>query len=115
VRRDFKDVLIIAYKDGKPIEIKKARLEEGKTPVSAVSTPAGNKVVYQVILGETLPNNLHRAVQQATSREIARTVAGGKTRYIVGPYNSREEAERVVDTLQQSGFNTVNLETVDRR
>jgi len=110
IKRDFKDAILTAYKNSKPVDLKTARAEEGKT----AGMPVNKNAAYQIMLGETLPDNLHKAVQKATSKEVARTVVNGKTQYMVGPYNTKEEADKVVALLQQSGFNTVNLVTVER-
>jgi len=115
IKREFKDAMMVAYKDSKPIEVRLARVEEGKRPAATSSTPVNRNVAYQIILGETLPDNLHRTVQRATSKEIARTIVNGKTQYVAGPYNSKEEADKVVAILQQSGFTSVSLDTIERR
>ena len=139
VRRDFNDMMIVAYKNSKRTEIRLARAEEGKRPASATgsaarpsgttstagatrttntttrSTSSSSGIAYQVVLGNALPENLRKAVQQATSREIARSVTGGTTRYIVGPFNSKSEADGVIKALQQSGFTSVSLEAIQKR
>ncbi len=114
MKRDFKNPVIAAYKDSKPIEVKQARLEEGKKPATA-TTATNKNVAYQVLLGETLPENLFKAVQQATSKELARTSTNGKTLYVVGPYASKDEADKVVQVLQQSGFKSVSIEAVEKK
>ena len=113
IKRDFKDAMLVPLKDCKPITLSLARSEEGKKPVTG-STTVNKQAVYQIMLGGSLPDNLHKAVRQATSKEIARTVVDGKTQYIVGPYASKDEAEKVAAVLQQSGFSAVSLETVEK-
>ena len=114
IKREFRDAMLVALKDNKPVELRLARIEEGKKP-AGTSTPVNKNEAYQVVLGETLPDNLLKTVQRVTSKDLARTVVSGKTQYIVGPFNSKEEADKVVRVLQQSGFNTVSLETVERK
>ncbi|MDR0295211.1 MAG: hypothetical protein LBH91_03335 [Prevotellaceae bacterium] len=115
IKREFNDAMLVAYKDNKPIEVRIARIEEGKKPAGTTITPVNKNVAYQIVLGETLPNNLHKILQQATSKEIARIVVEGKTQYVAGPYSSKDEADKVVAVLQQSGFTDVSLNTIERK
>ncbi len=118
-RRDFKNPVLTAYKDGNPIDLKQARLEEGRRPsASKHTTEIVNKdAAYQVLLGEytIIPPALLKAVQQATTKDISRINLNGKTIYAVGPYTSREEADKVMQVLQHSGFNEVSVEGVERK
>ncbi len=117
LKRDFKNPILTAYKNGKTIEIKQARLEEGRKPAAPASKPADKNTAYQVVLGEygTLPPTLLKTVQQATSKDMARSTVNGKTVYVVGPYTSKDEADKVVEILQQSGFAEVRIETVVKK
>lgn len=112
IKRAFNDAMLVALKNSKPIEIRLARVEEGKKPAGVA---VNKNEAYQIVLGQTLPDNLLKTVQKATSKEIARIVVNGKTQYVVGPYNNKDEADKVVKVLQQSGFNAVRLETVERK
>ncbi len=117
-RRNFKNPLLIAYKDSKIIDLKQARMEEKHQPASKPATASANKdMAYQVVLGEytVLPPALLKTVQQATSKDITRATVNGKTVYTVGPYQVQSEANKVVQVLQQSGFSEVKTEAVGKK
>ncbi|MDR3236864.1 MAG: hypothetical protein LBT48_09130 [Prevotellaceae bacterium] len=114
VRRSFSDALIVAFKNGKTIPVKQARLEEGKTPAQ----PAKADVAYQIVLGDYpagLPKNLLKTVQQATNKDIVRTTHNGKTGYAVGAYAHKSEADKVLDILHRNGFDKTRIEAVEKK
>jgi hypothetical protein len=117
VKRHFKDAMIVAFADGKSIDVKKARIAEGKTP-DKKQEPAssGQQTVYQIVLGDYpsgLPQNLLKTVQQATDKDIVRATLNGKTEYVAGPYARKSEADQVLEVLHRSGFNHIRVETIN--
>jgi hypothetical protein len=113
VKRQFKNAVIVAFKDGKSITVKQARIDETKNPVKK-QEPAPTQI-YQIVLGDYpsgLPQNLLKTVQQATDKDIARAILNGKTEYVVGPYARKSDAEQVLGILHRSGFNQTHVETI---
>jgi hypothetical protein len=113
VKRHFKDALIVAFKDGKSIDVKQARIAEGKNPVKPQKPVPNQQAVYQIVLGDYpsgLPKNLLKTVQQATDKDIARAILSGKTEYVVGPYARKNDAEQVLDILHRNGFDQTRVE-----
>jgi hypothetical protein len=112
VKRHFKDAMIVAFKDGKKIDVKKARMAEGKHQDKKQAPATSAQAVYQIVLGNYpsgLPQNLLKTVQQATDKDIARATLDGKTEYVAGPYTQKSEADQVLETLHRSGFSDTYL------
>jgi hypothetical protein len=108
VKRKFKDAMVVAFNNGRSIDVKQARIAEGKTPAKKPEPATPNRqAVYQVVLGDYpagLPQNLLKTVQQATGKDIARAAVNGKTEYVVGPYAHEGDAGQVLETLHRNGF-----------
>ncbi|MDR3180861.1 MAG: hypothetical protein LBT61_02910 [Prevotellaceae bacterium] len=118
VKRQFKDAMIAAFKDGKSVTVKQARIDEGKNPVKKQETASTQEAAYQIVLGDYpsgLPQNLLKTVQQATGKDIVRAVLNGKTEYVVGPYARKNDAEQVLETLHRSGFTHTYVEVIEKK
>jgi hypothetical protein len=118
VKRHFKDAMIVAFKDGKSIDVKKARIAEGKNPVKKQEPAREPQAIYQIVLGDYpsgLPQNLRKTLQQATDKDIARATLNGKTEYVAGPYTRKGDAGRVLDILHRSGFTQARVEAVEKK
>jgi cell division protein FtsN len=112
VKRRFGDALIVAFKDGKSIDVKQARIAEGKNQATSREPAPEPEAAYRIALGEYpagLPKSLLKTVQQATDKDIVRAVVNGKTEYVVGPYARKSDADRVLDILHRNGFTKVQL------
>jgi hypothetical protein len=117
VKRQFKDAMIVAFKDGKSIDVKQARIVERKNPVKTQEPAPSQETIYQIVLGEYpsgLPQSLLKTVQQATSKDIARAILNGKTEYVVGPYARKSEADQVLEILHRNGFNHTHVEAIEK-
>jgi hypothetical protein len=117
VKRHFKDALIVAFKDGKSIDVKQARIAEGKNPVKPKEPAPDQQAVYQIALGDYpsgLPKNLLKIVQQATDKDIVRAILSGKTEYVVGPYARKSDAEQVLNILHRNGFDQARVEAINK-
>jgi hypothetical protein len=102
----------VAFKDGKSIDVKQARIIEGKNQAKPQESAPDQQTVYQIALGDYpsgLPKNLLKTVQQATDKDIARAVVNGKTESVVGPYARKSDADQVLDILHRNGFTKVQL------
>jgi hypothetical protein len=118
VKRYFKDAMIVAFKDGQSIDVKKARIAEGKNPDKTQEPASSRQAVYQIVLGDYpsgLPQNLLKTVQQATDKDIARATLNGKTEYVAGPYARKSEADQVLEILHRSGFNHTRVEIIEKK
>lgn len=133
-KQGFRDAIIIALIDGKKTPMKTAReYESRRQPASpplssstlqpepaslppAVTAPAkqkeaasagANRAVYNVVLGEypdKLPPELLQAVQQHTAKDIIKNSSKGKTVYMVGPFATSADAEKLQAQLKTKGF-----------
>lgn len=129
-KQGFRDAFIIALIDGKKSSVKIAREYEEKhkpqpqlpsqSPPQpqqpAATEPAKkketapvseNRAVYNVVLGEypgKLPQELQKAVQQHTNKDIIKNSSKEKTIYIVGPFAAFADAEKLQAQLKTNGF-----------
>jgi hypothetical protein len=131
-KQGFRDAIIVALIDGKKTPMKTALEYEAKhkekpqpqpampspppstTQPETVAAPAKekeaastNKTVYHVVLGEfpeKLPQALLKAVQQHTNKDIIKSSAKGNAVYIVGPFATLADAEKLQAQLKSSGF-----------
>ncbi|MDR0581568.1 MAG: SPOR domain-containing protein [Prevotellaceae bacterium] len=81
-----------------------AAVTAATTVTAAAATTA---TVYHVILGEypeKLPQELQQAVQQHTAKDIIKNSSKGKTIYIVGPFATSADAEKLQAQLKTKGF-----------
>lgn len=103
----FPSAIITAYNKGKSIPIKNARLLEQKEKESAV---------YQIIIEgfETLPADYVKSIRENTEKDIAKTVESGATKYVVGPFTSKTEADTLKAALDKAGLEGVTLEKIEK-
>lgn len=107
----FPKAYIIAYLNGKSISVKSAKLEEKKI---ASSTP---ETRYQVVLsgyGESLPEHVITAIREASDKDIAKSIDGGHTLFLVGPYTTRDEAQRLKTLLEGIGMDTITIQQIKK-
>ena len=104
----FRGAHALAYKDGKSINVKEARLLEEKISES---------VTFQVkITGhpDGLPQKLLDAAREATNKDIARRIVSGKALFYIGPFGTKAEAEKVLTSLTEAGALGAALEEIKR-
>lgn len=103
----FPSAIITAYNKGKSIPIKNARLLEQKEKESAV---------YQIIIEgfETLPADYVKSIRDNTEKDIAKTVENGATKYVVGPFTSKTEADTLKAALDKAGLTGIILEKIEK-
>lgn len=103
-RVGFRSAIIVAFLDGKPITVQKARALE-KTIHE----------LFQVRIfpadGAALNDTEMATVKVVTEADMARTTEGGVISFILGPYDSRAEADAVISALKISGITNVRIES----
>jgi hypothetical protein len=101
--------MIVAFKNGKSINVKNARLEEGKIE---------EQMTYHVKISgypEELPASVLSAIRALTDKDVARRLSSaGNSEYFIGPFNSKEEAENLEKTLNTTGTQGVSVEQISK-
>lgn len=107
--KGFRSAMIVAYKNGKSINVKNARLEEDKIR---------EQTSYHVKISgypEDLPASVLSAIRAITDKDVARRLsAAGKSEYFIGPFNTKEEAESLERTLNTTGTQGVSVEQIGK-
>ena len=107
--KGFRSAMIVAYKNGKSINVKNARLEEDKI---------ADQMTYHVKISgypEELPASVLSAIRALTDKDVARRLsAAGNSEYFIGPFNTKEEAESVEKTLNTTGTQGVSVEQIGK-
>lgn len=103
-RVGFRSAIIVAFLDGKPITVQKARALE-KTVHE----------LFQVRIfpadGASLNEAEKTAIKAVTSADMARTTEGGMISFILGPYEDSSEADEVISALKTAGITNIRLES----
>ncbi|MCI1784875.1 MAG: hypothetical protein LKI59_01845 [Bacteroidales bacterium] len=107
-RLGFRSAFIVAFLDGKPIPVSRARASESK---------AKNDVMLKIYPddGQNLPDLAVAAIHQLTDRDIIKTVENGSVVYEVGPFEDEDEVRPVVTSLKATGVNNVSVVKVEQR
>ena len=103
-RLGFKNSVIVSFLDGKPVNVTKARtLEKSIHELFQIRIfpPNGNSLNEQEIT----------AIKAITDSDFARTLEDGIVSYIIGPFDSREEASSVSSSLKASGITNLRIES----
>lgn len=107
--KGFRTAMVVAYKNGKSINVKNARLEEDKI--------AEHTNYHVKISGypDELPASVIATIRATTDRDIARRLSSaGKSEYFIGPFSTKEEAEAVERVLNTVGTNGVSVEEITK-
>ncbi len=104
-KRGFPSALIAAFKDGKEILVRNARVIEQQLAESAA---------YRVIIEgyDTLPQDVMAVIRATTEKDIARAAEGGSIKYIVGPFGNEEQARLLVTALRAVSDKNIEYEQV---
>ncbi len=104
-KRGFPSALIAAFKDGKEILVKNARVIEKQLAES---------VTYRVTIAgySTLPQELLAVIRATTEKDIAKATDGGVVKYVVGPFGKEEEARLLVAALKAISDKNIEIEQV---
>ena len=103
-RRGFKNAIIVAFKDGKIINVSNARALESRI-----------KTLYKVRIypadGQTLPEIAKSAINQMEGNcDIVRTMDGGAVVFEVSPIDGQERAEALEAALKAAGVTNCSVE-----
>ena len=103
-RAGFRDAIIVAFLDGSPVTVTKARtLEKSMRELFIVRIfPAD---------GNSLNDKELAIVKVATEADMSRSLEDGVVSYIIGPVDGRDEAERIAATLKISGIGNLRVES----
>jgi hypothetical protein len=103
-RKSFKNAFIVAFLDGKSVTVARAREIE--------------KTIHEMFLIRIYPSdgaNLSAAARSAVSAvsdlDLVRVSDSGTVSYILGNFDSKEEAESTAKTLRSAGLANVNVES----
>ena len=105
-RLGFSSAIIRAYNDGEFINTASARALEKKI---------ASNVLYQVVIdgySDALPQEMLTVVRSNTNKDIAKVSDSGATRFVIGPFGSKDEAETLVAALKVVSDKTITVETV---
>ena len=107
--RGFRGALIVAYKNGKSISVKNARLEENRI---------ADQMNYHIKISgykEELPSSVLTTIRALTDKDIARRLSSaGNSEYFIGPFGSKEEAQSVERALNTAGTTGVSIEEITK-
>lgn len=107
-RSGFPSAIVTAFMDGKSLSINNARkmeqtLEASATyQVKAEGYPAG------------IPQPVLELIRNNTDKDIAKRVTEGRDIYIIGPYNTKQEAEQILNILLSIGAENVTVEEIPK-
>ena len=103
-RAGFRSAIIVAFLDGKPITVQKARAIEKNI-----------HELFQIrvfpIDGNSLNENEIATIKASTDSDMSKTTEGGMISYILGPYDSRQEADTVTEALKKAGLFNLRIES----
>ena len=100
----FRNAMIVAFLDGKPVSVSKARtLEKNIRELFIVRIfPAD---------GNSLNDKELAIVKVVTEADMSRSLEDGVISYVIGPVEGREEADRVASALKISGIGNLRVES----
>lgn len=103
-RAGFRSAIIVAFLDSKPITVQKARAIEKNI-----------HELFQIrvfpIDGNSLNENEIATIKASTDSDMSKTTEGGMISYILGPYDSRQEADTVTEALKKAGLSNLRIES----
>ena len=104
--RGFRNAEIIAFKDGQPIGVSKARSQE-----------AQQETLYIVVIypenGLSLPEEVLARIHDYSGQDLIKTVDNGSVIFKVGPFEEKEEARSLASDIKAAGEENVTV-TVSR-
>jgi len=102
----FKSAILVGFHQGKSVPIASARKLE-----STVQT-----LSYRVSLGvyrQGLPATLLASVKELSNKDLARVMGDGGLRYVVGPFGTLKEAQKLQEDLLDMGFEEIIVEVIN--
>jgi hypothetical protein len=107
-RAGFPSAILSAYNGGKSITIAAARIIEKEV---------ASKVTFQIVLEnfpDGLPPQILNILRENTDKDIAKSIINNKEVYIVGPFSTQAEADKIVSLLTSSGIDGISIQEIKR-
>ncbi|MGM9741530.1 MAG: TolB family protein [Candidatus Cryptobacteroides sp.] len=103
-RLGFRSAIIVAFMDGKSVNVTKARnIEKSIHELFQIRVfPAD---------GASLKESEISLIKSATDADMARTMEDGMVSYIIGPFDSRDKASSVAGAMKESGITNLRIES----
>ena len=104
-KRGFSTAMITAYKDGKSVSVKNARIMEKELADSGV---------YQVWIEgyDVLPQEVLTVIKGLTDKDIAKTTEAGSVRYVIGPFGNEEDAKILATGLKAVSDKLIDVKKI---
>jgi cell division protein FtsN len=105
-RTGFKSAVIIAYYQAKSVTVANARKLETTAP----------KATYRISLGsypQGLPGALTKAIKELSTKDLARIAGEGEAKYVIGPFDTMQEAQTLQQALIDLGFEGIIIEIIN--
>lgn len=104
-KRGFSSAMVVAFRDGKSMALKDAKVLEKELV---------NSGVYQVWIEgyDVLPQDILAVIRGITEKDIAKATVDGELRYVIGPFSNEEDANILKTGLKAVSDKTVEIEKV---
>ncbi len=105
-KNGFPTALITAYNKGKSVSTKEARVLETQ-----------DNSIYRVTIGgyDTLPAEALATIRENTARDIAKANINGVMKYVIGPFTTRLQAEKLLNALIAKQVINAEIEKLENR
>lgn len=104
-KQGFPNAIITAYNNGKSTSVANARAIEKKEKETTLI-----QVVIEGIA--SLPPDILQIIKESTDKDIARATEDGVTKFVIGPFNNRTAADKLMNSLENAGLSGVKLENL---
>ncbi len=106
-KQGFPNAIITAYNNGKSTSIANARALEKKIKETTL--------LQVVIEGVTsLSPETLQVIRETSDKDIARVVEDGITKFIIAPFNSKSEADKLKAAIESTGINGITIENMSK-
>ena len=104
-KRGFSSAMVVAFRDGKSMPLKDAKILEKNL---------ANSGVYQVWIEgyDVLPQDILAVIRNITEKDIAKANVEGQLRYVIGPFGNEEDAKILRTGLKAVSDKTIEVEKV---
>lgn len=104
-KRGFSSAMVVAFRDGKSMPLKDAKILEKELANSGVS---------QVWIEgyDVLPQDILAVIRNITEKDIAKANVDGQLRYVIGPFGNEEDAKILRTGLKAVSDKTIEVEKV---
>ncbi len=103
-RCGFRSAFITAFMDGKPISVKAARTAEKNV-----------RHLYTIRIfptdGQSLSDSELALVKTLSSSDLVKSTSGGAISYLLGPFDNKKEADKILSMMKTGGLSNVTMES----